>query len=96
MSMLESLCQRFGGARHHDQVHVIRHEAVTQQSKTVKVRVVPEQLQVCGVIAVAGQYDLPCVATLSNMMGYISHYHTGEACHGLKVSDNDSSRAEAG
>jgi hypothetical protein len=40
--MLESLGQRFGGAGHHDQMHVIRHQAVTQKSKTVKLGVLPQ------------------------------------------------------
>jgi len=38
-------------------------------------------------ITVAGQDDLPGVTALSNMMGNISHDDTGEAGHGLKVSE---------
>src|SRR5712671_2693886 len=72
VSMLESLRQGFGGAGHRDQMHVIRHQAVTQQSKTVQVGVLPQQLEVGNAIAVAGQNYLPGVPTLRNMMGNIN------------------------
>jgi hypothetical protein len=39
--MLESLRHGFGPG-HHDQMHVIRHQAVPQQSQTVKLGVVPQ------------------------------------------------------
>ncbi len=87
MTMLESLCQRIGGAGYHDQMHVIRHQAITQQSKTVKLGVVPQQLQVSNPIPVVGEYYLPGVPTLGNMMGDVNHDNAGEAGHGLKVSE---------
>ncbi len=40
--MLESLAQGFGGAGHRNQMHVVRHRAVTEQSKTVKLGMVPQ------------------------------------------------------
>jgi hypothetical protein len=40
--MLESPRHGFGGAGHHDQMHMIRHQTVTQQSQTVKLGVVPQ------------------------------------------------------
>jgi len=94
VSMLESLRQGFGGAGHRDQMHVIRHQAVTQQSKTVQLGVLPQQLEVGNAIAVAGQYYLPRVPTLRNMMGNINHDNAGEAGHGLKLSERIAFAAE--
>ncbi len=61
---------------------MIRHQAVTQHSKTLKLGVVPQQLQISGAIAVAAEDDLPGVATLGNMVGNIGHDNTREAGHG--------------
>jgi hypothetical protein len=44
-------------------MHVIRHQAIAQQNKTVKVGVVPQQLQISKAVPVAGEYYLPGIPT---------------------------------
>jgi hypothetical protein len=94
--MLEGLCQRFAGAGYHDQMDVIRHQAITQQSKTMKVGVVPQQLQISKAVPVAGEYYLPGIPTLGNMVGDVRQNDAGEAGHGLKVSERMGVPSKAG
>ena len=89
MRVLESLRQGFGGARNHDPMHVIRHEAVTQQRKTVKLGVFPDQIEVGNAVAVVGQNYLPGVTPLRNMMGNINHNDASEAGHCQKNNRKD-------
>jgi hypothetical protein len=77
-------------------MHVIRHQAITQRSKTVKLGVVPQQLQISKAVPVAGEYYLPGISTLGNMVGDVRHNDAGEAGHGLKVSERMGVPSKAG
>ena len=81
MGMLESLRQGFGGVGNCDQMHVIRHQAVTEHRKAVKFRVLPHQLEISNAVGVRRQNDLPGVSPLGNMMRNINHHDASEAGH---------------
>ena len=70
-------------------MHVIRHETVAQQRKTVKLGILPQQLEVGDAVGVVGQNDLPGVSALGNMMSNVNHDDASEAGHGQKNSRKD-------
>jgi hypothetical protein len=63
-----SALARSAGAGNHDQVHVIRHQAVAQQGKSVEFGTLPQQLEIGDPVCIVSQNHLPGVAALGNMM----------------------------
>lgn len=89
MGLFESLPQSFVGPGNHDQVHMIRHQAVTQQRKTVQFAILPQQLDISAAIRVIAQNHLPGIAALRNMMGNVSNDDTRQSSHAQKISERD-------
>ena len=87
VGVFERLRERPRVQRNSDQVHVIRHQAVTQQRETVQLRVLPQQLQIGEAIGIAGENDLSGIATLRNMMGNIHRDHARKSSHNEKISE---------
>jgi len=89
MGLFESLPQSFAGPGNDDQVHVIRHQAVTQQREAVQYAIVPEELEVSAAVRVIGQNYLPGIPPLRNMMGNVSNDDAGQSSHAQKISERD-------
>jgi hypothetical protein len=92
VGVLESLRQGFGSAGNRDQVHVIRHEAVTEHRKMMKRSVLPHQFEVSDSASVIVENYLPGVSPLGNMMGNVNHNDAREAGHSQKLSEKRSVR----
>lgn len=82
VGVLKSLCQRRAGARNHDQMYMIRHQAITERREVIEFAVLTEEFQIGEAIGVAGEDRLPGVAALRNMMRNVGHYHARQASHG--------------
>ena len=70
---------RFGGEQ--DQMHMIRHQTVTQQRNRVERKFLPQQLQIDGFFRFGREQKLPGVPTLGDMVRYISYCDTCQARH---------------
>jgi len=86
MSLFERLRESLWSLRDRDQMHVIRHEAVAQQGKSVKLRIFPQQLKVSDAIRVAGQNHLSRIPPLSNMMRNVDDHHPRQSSHRKKLT----------
>ena len=89
MRVLERSGHGVGGAGNRNQMHMIGHEAVAQQRKTIEFGVLPEQLQIGDTVGVIGQDYLPRVATLRNMMGDVNDHDARQAGHVRKPSRSE-------
>ena len=67
--------------RNGDQVHMIRHKAVTQQGESVKLRVRPQQFKISDALRIAGKNYLSRVPPLSNMVGNVDDHDTRQPSH---------------
>lgn len=85
--MFERLRQRQPGAGNGDQMYVVRHEAVSQQRKTVNFGILPQQVEISEAVGVAAQNHLPGVSTLRNMMGNVDDYDARQTSHFMKASE---------
>src|SRR5688500_6951562 len=56
------------GRPHHDQVYVVRHEAIRQHRDRVLVRVVFEPSQIRHAVGVTEEYCAPAIASLCDVM----------------------------
>ena len=68
-------------------MHVVRHEAIAQQRKTVEFGILPEQVNVNDAVGGVGQNYLAGVATLGNMMGNVDDHYARQPRHCMKVSE---------
>jgi hypothetical protein len=87
MRLFERLRQRLRGVRNSDQVHVIRHQAVSQQRETVNLGVLPQQLKISDAIRIARENDLSRIPPLRNMMGNVDDHNAREPSHSKKISE---------
>jgi hypothetical protein len=88
--LLERLRERPKGVRNSNQMHMIRHQAVSQQGKAIKLGVLAQQLKIGDAIVVAGEDDLSGIAALRNMMGNIDDHDAGQPSHRKKLNREDS------
>jgi hypothetical protein len=68
-------------------MYVVRHEAPTQQRKTVELGIFSQQVEVSDAVGIIGQNDLSGVATLRNMMGNVHDDDARQAGHWKKISE---------
>src|ERR1700678_3763939 len=87
MGVLESLRHSPCGVGNDDQMHVIGHQAVAQQGEAVKLRRLPQQVQVRDAISVVRQDYLAGVAALRNVVGDIYDDHARQASHSQKIAE---------
>jgi hypothetical protein len=73
MRLFQAVPESLGLARHGNQVHMIRHQAVTQQRKTRELRILPQQRKIDHAIGVVGENNLPGISSLRNMMRNVDH-----------------------
>jgi hypothetical protein len=63
-------------ARNHNQMNVIRHQAVSDHRQRMLLERLPQQIQVNRSFSIRGENELTSIATLRDMMPNINHYHT--------------------
>ena len=78
---LKGLGQRFGPARDHHQMDVVRHQAITHNADLLHLNFPAEQVEVDQSLHVAGQNELTTIATLCHMMRNIDDNHSGQTWH---------------
>jgi hypothetical protein len=76
-------------------MHVIRHQAVTQQREAIQLRILTQQRHVSQSVRIGGEDDLAGIAALRNMMGNIHRDYTREASHDPKISEMSTAIADA-
>jgi len=81
MDLLERRGERVGPLRDGDQVHVVRHEAVTEQGEAMQPASVPEELQVDEAGGVGFEDELARVAALGDVMRCVDRNRAGQAGH---------------
>jgi hypothetical protein len=95
MCLFERLRESLWSLRNCDQVYVIRHEAVAQQRKSVKLRILSQQLKVGDAVRIAGENYLSRISPLRNMMRNVDDHDTRQSSHRKKITgmtrsaDND-------
>ena len=87
MSLFEGLRDSLWSLRNHDQMDVIRHETVAQHEESVKLRILPQQLQVSDAVCIARQNDLSRIPSLRNMMGNVDDHDTRQSSHTMKLAE---------
>jgi hypothetical protein len=81
MDLPESHGEGVGPRRHGDQVHVVRHEAVTEKGETMEPAVMPKQFQINEAAGVGFQDESARIAALSDVMRRINCDNAGQASH---------------
>jgi hypothetical protein len=87
MLLFERLRECLQSSGNRDQVHVIRHETVTQQGESAKLRILPQQLKISGTVRIAGQNDLSRIPPLRNMMGNVDDHDARQSSHSMKIAE---------
>src|ERR1700730_12937442 len=68
-------------------VHVIRHEAVPEDGEPIKLRILPQQLNISEAIHIARENDLSRIPPLRNMMGNVDDHNARQPSHGMKITE---------
>ena len=84
VSVLEGPSQRFGLSGNHDQVDVIRHQAVTDQREGVKPALALEQVEVDESVGIGFEDALARVSALCDMVRDIDCDDASESGHKRK------------
>ena len=84
MGVLEGEGQRLGAAGEHDQVDVVRHEAITDDRKGVDAAVGAEEVEVDEAVGIGFEDGLARVAALGDVIGRISREDACETGHTWK------------
>ena len=66
---------------------MIRHEAVPQQRKTVKLRVLLQQVEIGDAIRIAREDDLSRIAALRNVVRNIGDHDTRQSSHSKNLTE---------
>ena len=77
MGLLQSLRQGIRLTRDYHQMHMVRHQAVTQQQELVHLNVLPQEIQIHQAFGIRSENELPGIATLGDMMRNVNHGDTG-------------------
>ncbi len=87
MGLLEGVGQGSRRMRHHNQMHVIGHKTVTEQRKTIELRVLPQQFEIGDPIRILREDGLLGVTTLCNMVGNFNQAESrGQGGGGAQVT----------
>ncbi len=84
MGMFEGQSQSVGFVRNHNQVNVIRHEAIADEGELVQSSIVSEQVKINKALGVGSEDELPGVPTLCNVVRYINGNHASQTSHGTQ------------
>jgi len=68
---------------HHDQVHVVGHEAIADQPETCRFRILGDKAEIGDAIAVVAKDVLPIVAALRDVVGQSGSNHPSESGHDI-------------
>ena len=82
MSMFEGQSQSVRFVRNHNQVNVIRHEAIADQGELMQGGIVSEQVKIDDPLGVGSEDNLSSIATLCNVVRYINGNHASQTSHG--------------
>ncbi len=82
MGLLQRLSQpvRFSG--YGDQMHMVRHEAVSDEADSVERHVFPQELQVNRSIVIAVEDEAPPISALGDMMRDVQGDYAVKSSHG--------------
>ena len=81
MNGLQKRVQAVWAGRHHDQMNVIRHEAVSDDLDALSFRMIAQEIEVPGAITSAMEHLLPVVSSLSDVVGYTRKHEARVSRH---------------
>ncbi len=87
MGVFESLCQGLGGAGNGDQMHMVRHQTVTQHSQMMEFGILSQQFDISDAVGIVCQNYLSSVSALRNMMSNVDNHDARQTGHETKISE---------
>ena len=69
-------------------MHVVRHQAVTQQRQLIKLGVLAQQIQIDDTLVIVGENKLAGVSPLGDVVRYVNYGDTSHPCHTRTISGN--------
>src|SRR4051794_14457513 len=87
VSLFEGLCHPHRSMRDRNQMHVVGHQTVTQQRKTMQLRILPQRSELGHAVAIVVENHLSSVAALGNMVRNVNHDDAREPSHRRSLAE---------
>ena len=88
MGLFQGKRQRFALVRDDDQMHMVRHQAVTQERELIKLGVLAQQIQIDDTLVIVGENELAGVSSLGDVVRDVNYGDTSHARRTRTISGN--------
>jgi hypothetical protein len=81
VDVTQRAAQRTFPVRYHDQVRVVRHQAVSEDGQSLLFRVLLQESEIHQAVVVGLEYHATAVAALRDVVRRLQHLYSRQSCH---------------